>query len=853
MPCAHSISRQLGSLGAHVAFADRKPFAQPGARPQYNPDRPCRVEHLKLEVAVDFKARSVKGACTLTIRAVADGVASVPLDAIALEIASVKSGSRRLRWEPLAEGLQVFFGRPLKAGQTIDVTVAYRVTEPKLGLYFVAPEPGYPDKPVQVWSQGQDNDSRNWFPCHDAPNAKATTEVVATVPEAMFALSNGRLLRVTRNRRAGTRTFHWRESVPHATYLVTLAAGRFTEMKARAGKVPVTYYVQPGREADGRRAFGKTPAMIRFFEKRLGVPYPYEKYAQVAVADFVFGGMENTSATTQTDLTLHDARAHLDFSSDPLVAHELAHQWFGDLLTCKDWSHAWLNEGFATYMEACWTQHDLGEDEFRYEMLENARAYLSEDGGAYRRPIVTHVYAEPIDLFDRHLYQKGSWVLHMLRGLLGEESFWASITRYLQDNLRGSVETVDLQRAIEKTTGRNLQPFFDQWIHKGGHPDLKASYAWNPEKREASVTVTQVQDPADGTSVFTLPLTLAFRVGRRTETRTVTLSEKERTFVLPLPGRPRWVRLDPRGTLLKTLDFPRPYDMLAAQLAEDPDCLGRIEAAQGLAKLGTPEAFKTLAKALFRERFWGVQAEIARVLGTTKSARALDILRKAAVLKHPKARRAAAEALGEFRDPAAAKALRTLLARDASYFVEASAARALGRTRDPGALQALEAALAKPSHVDVIRSSALAGLAEIEDERAFALLMRWTRRGMPEMARLGAIRALGAIAEGRPAWQRAAVECLAALLEEPSFRLRMAVLGALGALKDERCLPAVARLMEADVDGRIKRQARTLVGALREGKTGVEATRKLREDLDAVSLEQRRLKERLDRMAEARG
>src|SRR5581483_8194286 len=243
------------------------------------------------------------------------------------------------------------------------------------------------------------------------------------------------------------RRWHFKQEVPHPAYLMTLAVGEFSQIEDRSQSgVPVFYYVQPGREEDGRRAFGTTPEMIDFFSGKLGVPYPYAKYAQVAVADFIFGGMENTSATTQTDRTLHDERAHLDFSSEPLVSHELAHQWFGDLITTRDWSHAWLNEGFATYFEAVWYEASLGWDEYCYHVAQMVRDYLHEDEERYRRPIVCNRFTDPLELFDRHLYQKGGAVLHMLRGELGVERFRRAIGRYVRDNAGGSVETIDLAR-----------------------------------------------------------------------------------------------------------------------------------------------------------------------------------------------------------------------------------------------------------------------------------------------------------------------------------------------------------------------------------------------------------------------
>ncbi len=233
------------------------------------------------------------------------------------------------------------------------------------------------------------------------------------------------------------------------------------------------YYVLPGREADGERAFGNTPRMVDVFERTIGVPYPYARYSQIAVSEFVFGGMENTSATTQTDRVLHDERAHLDYSADYLASHELAHQWFGDLVTCRDWSQAWLNEGFATYFESVWLEADKGWDEYLYDVFGGVQRYVEEDDERYRRPIVCNVFRDPIELFDRHLYEKGGAVLHMLRGELGWERMKRSLKRYVGENAQRNVETIDLVRAIEAETGRNTRRFFAQWVERGGHPRLE--------------------------------------------------------------------------------------------------------------------------------------------------------------------------------------------------------------------------------------------------------------------------------------------------------------------------------------------------------------------------------------------
>jgi aminopeptidase N len=449
----------------------RRAFALAKAQPHYAPDRTCDIVHIALTLHLDIAQQTLRGTCATTVRGTSALVASVGLDAVDLHITQVRqAGGKPLRFDYDSQRLVVHLEPDLRSGEETTIEVDYSVTRPRLGLYFITPDAAYPEKPVQVWTQCQDEDARYWFPCFDAPNEMATTEITVTVPQPYFALSNGTLRATRRDDAAQTLTYHWVQEQPHATYLMTLVVGEFAERTEMVDGLPVQWYVTPGREADGQRAFGDTPAMVRFFSSKIGVPYPWPKYAQVAVSDFVFGGMENTSATTQTDLTLHDERAHVDFSSNGLVAHELAHQWFGNLLTCKHWSHAWLNEGFATYFDALFHEHHKGQDEFRYLMYENAQEYFREDAERYRRPLVTNVYQEPIDLFDRHLYEKGALVLHMLRYVLGEEMFWRSITQYVSMHRHQVVETVDLERAIEIATGRNLQAFFKQWVYQGGYP-----------------------------------------------------------------------------------------------------------------------------------------------------------------------------------------------------------------------------------------------------------------------------------------------------------------------------------------------------------------------------------------------
>ncbi|MGO9450222.1 MAG: DUF3458 domain-containing protein [Candidatus Binataceae bacterium] len=842
-------------LGDRYAFTGslangRKPFQPAHVEARWPRDRVADIRHITIAIALDFERKRISGTVTHRLAAILDDLTQLEFDATELEITSVRAANEPVSFETGDGKIHVTLPRPLKGGTEIEVAIEYSGV-PRRGLYFVGPDEGYPDKPVQAWTQGEDEDSRYWFPCYDYPNDRATSEVIATVPEKFIAVSNGALISDTHNASAHTRTFHWRHDVPHSTYLITLAAGEFATIEERAGNTPVLYYVQPGREDDARRAFGNTPRMIQFFERVIGVPYPYAKYAQVAVSDFIFGGMENTSATTQTADTLHDERAHLDFKSDPLVAHELAHQWWGDLLTCRDWSHAWLNEGFATYFEALWCEENLGADEFAWNVRQDREAYLAEDSHDYRRPIVCNRYRAPIELFDRHLYEKGSMVLHMLRREVGDALFYKALNLYCTRHRGGNVITRDLERAFEDATGRNLEWFFDQWVYKEGHPEIEVSSSYDDKRKLASVTVKQTQKTSPTTLLFRFPTTIALLDADGHETRhRVEIREAEQVFNFPAEKAPKSVRFDPGFDTLKTLKHKRGREGLELELKHAPEAIGRAAAARELGKEGSPQATAALKDALLGDKFWGVQADAATALGEIRTGAALDALIEGLRVDHPKPRRAAARALGQFREnERAAAALAEVLERgDASYFVEAEAALALGRTRDTRAFALLERAMERPSYLDSIRAHALAGMAETRRERAIGVAREWSAYGRPPRARVAALGTLARMARQREPWRDQILDFLIPLSEDREFMVRMRLPGAFEEIGDTRALAPLQRLADRDLDGRIQRRARSAITAISEGRSRSEQDARLREDIDKLRDENKKLQDRLEKL-----
>jgi len=822
-------------------------FALPGDKPRYPRDRIANIKHVRLDITLDLDAKRISGGVSHTFSPLNDGLDHIELDAVDLTIGAVRNAAGRDLAHSLSGGrLRIELGEEMTGGREETVNVEFSGS-PRRGLYFIGPEDAYPNKRIEAWTQGQDEDSRHWFPCYDYPNEMATSEIHVTVREPFTAIANGELRGVDTNP-DGTKTYHFHQDHPHVTYLTSVCAGEFAELKDEWDGIPIQYYVPVGREADGQALFGNTPEMMRLFSDRSGIRYPYAKYSQVVVQDFIFGGMENVSATTVTDLVLYDERARIDADGDYLVAHEIAHQWFGDLLTCRDWSHGWLNEGFATFFELLWLEHKKGRDEFLYGIRGEMDNYLGE-AGRYMRPIVSNVYHSPIDLFDRHLYEKGGLVLNMLRVLLGDDQFWKSIRRYAISRRGHNVVTQDLQRAIEEGTGRNLDWFFDQWVFGAGHPVLTGSYAWDDATKTAKISLKQTQSGERVAEVFRLPMNVDFKLeDGSTHSTKVEMTEREQAFYIPLPDKAKYVTVDTE--VLKTLELERPTEMLVAQLGEDDAALGRVDATRALGKKGDKAAIEALGRAVREDAFWAVQAEAAKALGSIRSNAALDELLASTGVAHAKVRRAVFRALGEFREEQAADALLKVVDNgDESYYAEAWATAALGKTRDPRAFEALERSLSKDSQNEVIRASVFQGLGDLRDERGVNLAVEWSKYGRPAMVRGSAASALAKLGEFVPENRKEEiVDHLIPLIDDPWFRSSISAIDALEELKATKALPHLDRFAASGLDGRQVRSARLAAKAIRESGKSTDDVKKLREEMEKLTDENRTLKDRLDKI-----
>jgi aminopeptidase N len=836
MTASHRLHERCGcGLG-------RGPFSLAGTERKYERSRPYRIEHLFVDLTLDFDHKSVRGRAVLDFERVAPDTSSLELDATSFELDSVRvddgGGLKPASFSYDGEVIKVE-SLPARGQLRID----YSAT-PKRGLYFLAPDEHVKERPLQAWTQCQDEDARHFVPCVDKPHIKMTSELSATVPAGFQVLSNGEPTSAdTRGKTSWT--YRFKLDSPHPSYLLTLVVGHFDVVRDRPAElaerqVPIQYLVPVGQAHDAARSLGETPRMLEFFSQRFGVEFPWQRYSQVVVHDFIFGGMENTTATTLYEHVMLDERAALDISSCDLVAHELAHQWFGDYVTCRDWSHAWLNEGFATFCEHLEREHRLGRDEYDYGVAGDVDTYLAEAGGRYQRPIVCRDYAEPIDLFDRHLYEKGGLVLHMLRRELTDAVFFQGVERYLKRHAFGIVETGDLMRALEEVSGRSLERFFDQWVYRPGHPELSVKVSYDDGL--LSVACKQTQKTGE-TAIFSLPLEIEVLHADGSRTRHQKLvSEAQDMLTVRLEGRPRYVAFDPEQRVIGKLSLEAPSDMLREQLAHGSNALLRWAAADALSKKHAPATVKALAKSLHNEgEAWMVRVEAARALSKLRSTDALEALLPTATTSHPKVRRAVAAALGAFKQAGAAQALQGLLEDEPSYLVAADAARSLGRTRQPGALETLSAVIDRPSWADVIRAGALDGLSALRDDAALDTVIKRTRYGVPTRGRRAAVRALASLGEGRKTREK-----LEDLLEDQDPHFKIDVVAALTSLGDGKSRGALRRALDLELDGRVSRRLREALRDLNE--SPAQDKKRLNDELEALRDELAELKSRLAKL-----
>ena len=754
------------------------------------------VQHYRIEISFDWAKKSVAGVTTVSLRPFKSDFKEVELDAGNMTINAVKLGEGqplKFRYEG-NEKLIISLDKPYAAGSDIAVKIAYAAT-PKRGLTFITPTENDPSRPYQIWSQGEAQDNHYWFPCYDYPNDKATSELIARVEDKFSVISNGSLAAVTPDAAKKMKTWHWKMDRPFSSYLVSIIVGEYAELKDQYKNVPVSSFVYRDQVEQGRVSFNKLAKMVALFSEKTGFEYPYPKYAQTMVHDFG-GAMENITATTMTDTAVNDRRALLDVSSDDIVSHELAHSWFGNTLTCRDWGELWLNESFATVMEAVWTEHDKGHDDYLYDVYSDQETYFQAWSQGVRRPISTRRYADPDSVFDAYAYQRGGAVLNMLRFVLGDEMFWKAINHYLKKHQYQTVETQDLVVAIEEATGQNLQWFFDEWIYKMGHPEFEIASSYDEGARTLKLTVKQTQTRDDKRSwyespeFFTMPVDIAITTAAGEKVNRVWIDKPEKEFSFAVDSKPLIINFDRGNHIIKRVKFERSDDDIAYQLLHDADVMGRLRAAIDLKAQRTQAAARALSESVKSEAFWGVRVEATKALSAFGIAASRAGLLEAVKDKDARVRREAIKGLAAFKDEKLADLFITTIKNDQSYLTIAESAKALGQTGSDRAFDALVEATRQESWQGTVRAGAVAGLAALKDARAIDIGLKYATPGNPAAVRVAAIDLLTQVGKGNDK----AYELFVSALKDPTLQIRFSAVQALGLLGDARAIPALEAL-----------------------------------------------------------
>jgi aminopeptidase N len=790
----------------------------------YPSHRSADLLHERIELVIpDMNVPHAMAAATIRFTPIAGDVRTLVLQAAELNIRAVTSDGRTSTFtaNPGDDRLEIAFDPPVPFGQTAEVRIDYEILNPPDGLAWTPESPQWPGRPASLHSQGQCELNRYWFPTHDSPNERLTSEVIVTVPPGYTASSNGRLVSNEHTMMPDqpdkpAEKFHFSQEREHAPYLVSLAVGKWdvVDVSTFGDRLPMPVYAPLGQGGRVKAVFGRTPKMISLYERLFSEPYPWNKYAQVVVTNFAWGGMENTSATTLYDTVVFDQTAALDGDEDALICHELAHQWFGDLMTCRTWEHIWLNEGWATYAEALWEQYKdssvpsrsggnpettspvaglkADSDAYQFAVWNNLRAEIDADNAdaPYQPGMASKQYAFPDEIFDRDAnpYPKGSFALHMLRQRLTDPIFWRGVALYVSRHKGTPVETFDFRKCMEEVSGLSLQRFFDQWCFRPGVPHLKVTSAWNSEQRALTLSVEQTQtiDGPNPAFFFDLPVWIDDGSGKP---RTVTVSSQTRsaTLVVPMDREPRRIVIDPDMQVLAAVEFAQPASALIETLRNGPTLAARLNAVRSLASdsgdrgQGGIDALAAIVRD--SKAFYGLRAEAARSLGrlanpaarddvdedhdppappTTAASRleALPALLKLAAgdISDARVRKAVAIHLGIAAETAAREdqkpAIAWLLRRwekDPSYRVRAECLHSLGRLKAVDAIPALAKGLATDSQNDVIRIGAIDGLKLAAFPDALEQVSAMTAPNRTPPVRQAAIKAAGKLAASQVA------------------------------------------------------------------------------------------------------
>jgi aminopeptidase N len=823
-----------------------------GDERNYPPDLGLEPIHLDLNIHVDLENEVVTGSVTLSIRSRRPGASSLILNAVSLAIIHAQDPENHpITWTYNGELLQIAWSEPFEDSEQRKLVVEYRADQPIAGLYFSKPTANEAEGYWYVVTDHETERARYWLPCIDSPSVRPRLDFHITADIRFTALANGQLVGEQQHKN-GTKTTHWRLDKGCPSYLLCFAVGNFLEAKQPSvNDVPISFFSTPRfTAADLERSFGLTGRMLEWMQEKLGMPYPYHKYFQLALPA-VDGAMENISLVTWTEQAVLNEELAKERGRvvDSVNVHEMAHSYFGDLVVCRDFAHAWLKESWATYMEQCWLEDAHGDDEALYDFYLNARDYQKEADEEYHRPIVTRTFRSSRQMYDRHLYPGGACRLHMLRKQLGDEVFWPAVRRYLVEFADRVVETENFRGVLEAESGSSLVEFFDQWFYRPGYPHIKICFTYDLKSKEGKFEIQQSQvKTADAIQKFRFTTDLAWYIEGQRYSKTVEITEAEHTITVSMDREPQMVRFDPDHRLLYKLEFDPGNRYLLHQLEEAEDIIGRIQAGQMLLRTGSPQHVDAVVQAFKRERFWGVRLELAKSLGENNSEFALrgliDIVYSE---RDPRVLEAIVTACGRYQDVRIRDTLVDTLNHGLPYRARGCAYRSLGTQRKLAPWDLLERACTEADFSGFIQGSAFIGLAETRRTEAVPILIEiLADSSIKTQARIFLVEALGNIGSVSLKESREKViEALEGCLRESDRKIRRAAGNALIHMNARESLPRLEIYRTGlPLEDQIKLD-RGIAKLKEEESPQVTA---LRKDLEELQVRYRTVEKRLERL-----
>ena len=761
----------------------------------YAPSKDYNLESIRTHLWFDLDNHKVRGEVNQNISALRDNVTALNLDSVGLTIQSVTFDGKPAQFSTTSDKLVVSLALPAKRGEHHELFIKYE-GRPKKGLYFILPDQIYPRQPQEVWTQGEAEDTRNYIPLYDYPNDRFSSEMILTVPASWITISNGKLVGVKADPDGDHKTWDWKQSEPLSSYLISVIAGDFVEKDDSWRGVPLRYVVPRGQEYKIETSFSDTKKMLDLFSQKLDVPYPWAQYAQTFVDDFTEGGMENTSATTLTarELVNPALAPESRTGADTVESHELAHQWFGDLVTTKDWANLWLNEGFATYFEHYWTEQHFGADDAAYEFWREQNQWFRQKR-MFPVPIVNRNFKDS-DEYAGNIYTKAGWVLKMLREKLGDADFFHALHYYLETHRGQNVVTADLQKSVEQATSIDTDHFFHQWIYRAGAPQFQVSYSYDDAAHQVKLDLSQTQKVEGLVGVFDVPVEVQITTASGRKSYPIEVDQATQSFSFPADSAPKMVLFDQGDKILKSLEFKKSPAELIYQLKNAEAVTDRADAAVALGNLkDNSDAVAALGDAAQHDAFWGVRIESLRALGKLGGANAEQAILSGAQDPQPWVREIAVQQLGNFKeDLALVGKLETIGAGEVAYRVRTAALGALAAMKAPDAYDTLTAAVKTNSPDNVIRNAAIEGLGRLGDDKAVPLLLEWSAAGQDVRTRQVAITAVSRLDKKN----KDVTKALLSYLHEPNFDVAFWSLFAIGARGDMDAIGPLEDLLKSN-------------------------------------------------------